>query len=108
VKQDITRWYYVYIVTNFSKNVIYVGVTNDLKRRITEHYFRVGSSFTSKYNLFNLVYFERTPYILDAIKREKEIKGWRRSKKNALINSFNPGWRFLNKEVFGKWPPDRL
>ena len=90
--------YYVYILTNFQKTVLYVGVTNDLVRRLNEH--RQGvSTFTAKYNSFYLVYWEHHQYINNAIEREKEIKGWRRSKKEAFINNFNPEWKFLNEEI---------
>ena len=90
--------YYVYILTNFTKTVLYVGVTNDLVRRLKEH--RQGTSiFTAKYNCFYLIYWEHHQYVNNAIEREKVIKGWRRSKKEALINEFNPEWRFLNDEI---------
>lgn len=90
--------YYVYILANFQKTVLYVGVTNDLVRRLSEHQQGL-STFTSKYNCFYLVYWEYHQYINNAIEREKEIKGWRRSKKEGLINSFNPEWKFLNEEI---------
>ena len=90
--------YYVYILTNFKKTVLYVGVTNDLVRRLGEHE-RGESEFTAKYNCFHLVYWEFHQYVNNAIEREKEIKGWRRSKKEVLINDFNPEWKFLNQEI---------
>lgn len=90
--------YYVYILTNFSKTVVYVGVTNDLQRRINEHQQGL-SAFTAKYNCFYIVYWEHHQYVNNAIEREKQIKGWRRSKKDALINEFNPEWKFLNNEI---------
>jgi putative endonuclease len=77
--------------------VLYVGVTNNLEQRLAEHYFQRGASFTSMYNVFYLVYYEQTPYILNALRREKQIKRWARWKKDALINSFNPEWKFLNQ-----------
>ncbi len=90
--------YYVYILTNFKKTVLYTGVTNDLVRRLEEH--RQGTdSFTAKYNCYFLIYWEHHQYINNAIEREKEIKGWRRSKKETLINDFNPEWKFLNEEI---------
>jgi putative endonuclease len=100
----------VYIVTNYTKSVLYTGVTNNLEQRVTEHYLQRGnrSSFTGKYHAFYLIYYECFDYIKDAIAREKEIKDWNRKRKEALINAFNPGWRFLNEELFGKWPPDNL
>src|SRR5665647_587424 len=95
--------YFVYILTNKNKTVLYTGVTNDLYRRISEHYenskpFR-HSSFAGKYNAYYLLYYERFDQVAYAIAREKEIKGWRRSKKEALINTLNPEWHFLNQEV---------
>jgi len=92
--------YFVYITTNKSKTVLYTGVTNDLKRRLSEHENDSKESklfFAGKYNCFHLVYFEHFQNIEDAIRREKEIKGWRRSKKTALIEEFNSEWRFLNE-----------
>lgn len=95
--------YYIYIVTNKNKTVLYTGVTNDLRRRLYEHKenaipFR-HSSFAGKYNAYHLLYYECFQMIEDAIAREKEIKGWRRSKKEALIHSINPEWRFLNDYI---------
>ena len=94
--------YFVYITTNKAKTVLYTGVTNDLKRRLQEHYNDAKSNkiyFAGKYNSFYLVYYERFQNIDQAIKREKEIKGWMRYKKESLINQFNPNWTFLNDEV---------
>ncbi len=90
--------YYVYVLTNFTKTVLYVGVTNDLVRRLSEHQQGM-SEFTAKYKCHYLVYWEHHQYINTAIEREKEIKGWRRSKKETLINDFNPQWKFLNGEI---------
>ena len=95
--------YFVYILTNKNKTVLYTGVTNDLYRRISEHYenskpFR-HSSFAGKYNAYYLLYYERFDQVAYAIVREKEIKRWRRSKKEALINTLNSEWHFLNEEV---------
>ncbi len=91
----------MYIVTNPDKSVLYVGVTNDLRRRLHEHRENKGkpSSFAGKYHCYNLIYFEHFFHIDHAIEREKEIKKWRREKKNQLINSQNPEWRFLVDEV---------
>jgi len=95
--------YYVYIVTNKNKTVLYTGVTNDLFRRLQQHKensipFR-HPSFAGKYNAYFLLYYEHFQNIDFAIAREKEIKGWRRSKKETLINSINPDWKFLNGEI---------
>ena len=93
--------FYVYITASPNKSVLYVGVTNDLTRRIYEHKENKGNgdSFAGKYFCYNLVYYEHFSNISPAIEREKEIKKWRREKKDALITSFNPDWRFLNDEV---------
>lgn len=93
--------YYVYIVTNKSCNVLYVGMTNDLTRRIQEHTDNQGKTgtFAGKYGCYNLVYWEHHQYVLNAIGREKEIKKWRREKKDILIREFNAEWNFLNTEI---------
>jgi putative endonuclease len=90
------RTYYVYIMASRSR-VLYVGVTNNLARRVSEH--RTGSpgSFTSRYRVTCLVYFEEFRYILDAIAREKQLKGWRRSRKVDLIERRNPAWEDLSR-----------
>ncbi len=84
--------YYVYITTNKSKTVLYIGVTNDLERRMHEHRQRTHPGFASKYYCSRLIYFEDTDDINVAIAREKQLKGWRRSKKELLINKDNPNW----------------
>ena len=86
--------YYASIMTN-SKWTLYTGVTNDLTRRVYEHKNKLVYGFTSKYNITKLVFYESTSEVDSAIAREKQIKGWRRSKKIALINSVNPKWRDL-------------
>ena len=98
--------FYTYILTNSTKRVLYTGVTNGLGRRLYEHYFGINQkdSFTSKYKCYYLVWHERHQYINNAIEREKEIKGWLRSKKISLIEQENPDWRFLNKDIMD-WPP---
>ncbi|MEN6319376.1 MAG: GIY-YIG nuclease family protein [Syntrophaceae bacterium] len=83
--------YYIYIMTNKSKT-LYAGVTNDLKRRVYEHKHKEIPGFTRKYNIDKLVHFEVTSDVTSAIAREKQIKGWLRSKKIALIESQNPQW----------------
>lgn len=88
------REYYVYIMTNFSRT-LYTGVTGDLQRRVCEHKRKLVPGFTSKCNITQLVYFESTPDIAAALAREKQIKGWVRAKKVALIESVNPGWEDL-------------
>jgi putative endonuclease len=89
--------YYVYILSNKSR-MLYVGVTNDLERRLNEHKIKSVPGFTSKYGLASLVYYESTSNVQAVIEREKEIKGWVRRKKTALINSFNPEWKDLSEE----------
>ena len=94
--------YFIYIVTNKNRTVLYTGVTNDLARRLAEHEDSASSiysaSFTGKYKAYFLLYYEEFENVLDAIAREKEIKGWRRSKKEELINSLNAEWKFLNDD----------
>ena len=87
--------YYVYIITNKENKVLYTGVTNSLERRMYEHKNKIIKGFTSKYNVNKLVYFEETKDINEAIAREKEIKGWRRNKKVALIERVNPAWNAI-------------
>ena len=82
--------YYIYILANKSNSVLYVGVTNDLVRRCHEHKKKLIKSFTEKYNVDKLVYYEVFDYIEQAINREKQIKGYSRIKKDMLINKVNP------------------
>lgn len=96
------RDYYVYILGSKS-GVLYIGVTNDLSRRLFEYKQKLIEGFTSKYNVTRLVYFETFENITDAIKREKQLKGWRREKKTTLIESTNPMWHDLSEE----WTNDR-
>ena len=91
------KQYYVYIMTNHSRT-LYTGVTNDLQRRVGEHKNGNVAGFTSKYNIKSLVYFEATSDIREAIQREKQIKGWLRSKKVELIESSNPLWQDLGAD----------
>ena len=91
--------YFVYIMTNKS-GTLYVGVTNNLERRISEHKNSLIEGFTKKYKINKLLYFEETNDILAAINREKQIKGWRRDKKIALIESVNPMWKDLSEGWF--------
>lgn len=94
--------YYVYILTNKNRTVLYVGVTNNLSRRLSEHINHEDhiGAFTKKYNCYHLIYFEEHDNIENAIEREKKIKGWRREKKEKLINDFNPDWKFLEREFY--------
>lgn len=88
---------YVYIMTNRS-GTLYTGVTNNIERRVCEHKNHLVPGFTNKYNIDRLVYFESTPEINGAIAREKQIKGWLRARKIALIDSINPEWRDLSED----------
>jgi putative endonuclease len=84
------------MMTNHS-GTLYVGVTNDLRRRVWEHKQKLVEGFTKRYNITRLVYYEETPDVTTAIDREKQIKGWLRKKKIALIESLNPGWKDLGE-----------
>ena len=91
--------YFVYLLTNWNNKVMYVGMTNDLIRRVYEHKTKAVKGFTEKYNVHKLVYFEETSDVNVAITREKEIKKWRREKKNALVVRTNPEWRDLSLDM---------
>lgn len=94
--------YYVYIMASTSNYTVYVGVTNDLVRRVYEH--RTGADpdgFTARYGVKKLVYFESTPDVRSAIEREKQLKSWSRRRKNALIEGMNPAWRDLYPQLIG-------
>ena len=90
--------FYVYIITNKNKKVLYTGVTNNLQRRLQEHKEKITpNSFTARYNVAFLLYYEHFGWIQLAIAREKEIKLMNREVKEALINTINPDWNFLNE-----------
>ena len=90
------KQYYVYIMTNKS-GTLYTGVTNNLTRRVFEHKHHLVDGFTKKYNITKLVYYEETNDVREAIAREKQIKGWLRKKKIAIIEAMNPEWEDLSK-----------
>lgn len=90
--------YYVYLLTNWNNKVMYIGVTNNLERRLYEHKNKLVKGFTEKYNLHKLVYYEETLDIKAALSREKEVKKWRREKKDRLVIAVNPEWRDLSEE----------
>ena len=90
--------YYVYILTNYNETTFYIGVTNDLQRRVFEHKNKLIDGFSSKYNLTKLVYFEITEDIEVAIKREKQLKNWHRDWKINLIKENNPNFNDLSSE----------
>ena len=101
MKTKGTHNYYVYILTNKNKTVLYIGVTNDLKGRLYFHTHPEAHSkaFTTRYNVYYLVYHEHFFDIDTAIAREKQLKGWMRYKKDALVDAFNPNWDFLNDTI---------
>ena len=87
--------YYVYIMTNYTNTVLYIGVTNDIVRRVNEHRYKKDDGFAEKYKAYKLVYMEQSVSIEDAIRREKQLKKWSRKKKEDLISSLNPQWNDL-------------
>ena len=95
------QYYYVYILTNWNNKVIYTGITNNLERRLLEHKNGIVDGFTKKYNVHKLVWFDYTTDVLSAIEKEKQIKGWTRAKKNALVEENNPTWRDLSDDWYG-------
>ena len=88
--------YYVYLLTNKLSTVLYAGITNNLERRLYEHKNELADSFTKRYHIHKLVYYEVTTDVKTAIEREKQIKSWSRAKKNALVNEMNPKWKDLS------------
>ena len=100
------KQFFVYIMTNGPKSaVLYTGITGNLPRRVWQHKNKLIPGFTSRYNLTELVYYERFVYPDAAIQREKEIKGWRRSKKIKLVESMNPRWDDLAKDWGNVYKP---
>ncbi len=97
--------FFIYIVANRDKSVLYIGVTNDLQRRLTEHYDNRGSSttFAGKYHCYYLLHYERFSDIEHAISREKGLKKWSREKKINLIKQDNPELKFLNDDIKSNW-----
>ena len=94
----LTKRYYVYIMASYSR-VIYVGMTNDLRRRVEQHRQKLVEGFTQKYNVTRLIYYEMVEDVHAALAREKQIKAWRRSKKVVLIESVNLTWKDLSDEL---------
>ena len=91
---------YVYIMTNRHTKVLYTGMTNDLERRVYEHKNKLIKGFSSRYNTDKLVYYDICEDIENTIRREKQIKGWLRKRKESLIESINPEWKDLSEEIF--------
>ena len=89
--------YYVYILANWNNEVLYIGVTNNLERRLYEHKMQLVDGFTKKYNVHKLVYYEYTSEVEAALAREKQLKGWTRKKKDSLIATMNPQWYDLSE-----------
>jgi len=99
-QREVHMEYYVYILTNAHKTVLYTGITNDLIRRVYEHKNHLDKGgFTDRYNIEYLVYYESTSDVTAAIEREKQIKGWSRKRKNKLIESKNPNWNDIYEEI---------
>jgi len=94
--------YCVYMLTNLINKVLYTGITNNVERRLYEHKNKLADGFTKKYHVSKLVWFDCTTDVRAAIEREKQIKGLTREKKNALVESVNPGWEDLSEREFGK------
>ncbi|MCL2485161.1 MAG: GIY-YIG nuclease family protein [Endomicrobia bacterium] len=94
-----TKYYFVYILTNFHNTVFYVGVTNNLKKRMFEHKNKIFKGFTEKYNLSKLVYYQTTSDIITAIEREKQLKNWHRDWKINLIKQENSGFKDLYDSI---------
>ncbi|MBP5242332.1 MAG: GIY-YIG nuclease family protein [Clostridia bacterium] len=90
--------FYIYILTNAGNTVLYIGVTNNIERRLYEHKNKLSDGFTKKYNVNKLVYLETFSVPNDAIAREKQLKQWSRAKKEQLINAANPDWKDLSEE----------
>lgn len=99
--------YFAYIMASRSRT-LYIGVTGDLHRRVYQHKWKEHEGFTARYNCDRLVWFERHQYVQDAIAREKQLKGWSRSKKIALIESTNAAWIDLSREWYDYEPADYL
>ena len=100
--------YYIYIITNKNHSVLYIGVTGNLEGRIGEHREQVMESFTKRYQVGKLLWYEDYPDPMSAILREKQLKGWRREKKIALINKMNPRWVDLYEELTDGYDVDLL
>ena len=104
----MARSYYVYLMTNYMGKTLYTGVTNDIARRVMEHREGTLGGFTSRYKITRLIYVEETSDVVDAIQREKQIKGWARKKKLALIATMNPRWDDLADGLLETPDIDRL
>lgn len=92
------KTYYIYFISSSNNNALYIGVTNDIEKRIEEHRSGLIPGFSQKYNCHKLVYYETYSDVNEAIAREKQLKHWNRAKKNQLINGVNPEWKDLSKK----------
>jgi putative endonuclease len=97
----MNKTFFVYITASRKNGTLYIGMTNNLLRRMIEHKTGLIKGFTQKYKVNNLVFYEETKYVNNAIEREKQIKGWTRKKKINLIERMNPGWKDLYYEIGG-------
>ena len=98
------RFYFVYIMTNMNRTTLYVGVTNGLTKRVQQHRMGKVGSFTTRYRVDRLVYYEDFEIVTNAIAREKQLKRWRRDKKEALVTRMNPNWEDLGVTSLGLDP----
>jgi putative endonuclease len=96
----VMKNYYIYIITNISNSTLYIGVTNNLEKRMYQHKNKLIDGFSKKYHLVKLVYFEQTNDINSALVREKQLKNWHRQWKYNLIDEFNPDWKDLSLDWF--------
>ncbi len=94
--------YYIYFLTNKNNNVLYIGITNNLYRRLSEHKLSLLSGFTKQYNCHKLIYWEEYQDVKEAIAREKQLKNWHRSWKNNLVKEKNPGWKDLSEDIINR------
>lgn len=90
--------YYVYIMSNHTNSTLYVGMTNDVERRVNEHRYKIQDGFAERYQMYKLLYVEETVSVEDAIRREKQIKRWSREKKERLIQTQNPEWKDMMRD----------
>lgn len=102
------RSYFTYILTNTHKNVLYVGMTNNLQVRLVEHFvstIKKRKTFVARYNCYYCVWYEAFDNALDAIRKEKALKRISRQEKEKLVELMNPNWEFMNSDIAGSWPP---
>ena len=102
MKKQYNRRYFVYLMANWNNEVLYIGVTNNLERRVKEHKDQKNKGFTEKYNCNKLVFYEETDEISVALAREKQLKNWHRKWKDALVNKENSKWEDLAMEWYNE------